>query len=74
MAEKDGDKEEETEIEEGALNVLCSSSYPPLFRHKVDEGSELCLSSMVFRRSDAYERDAKGQDRIERKGLKDFFF
>lgn len=46
MAEKDGDKEE-AEIEEGALNVLCSSpsSCLSLFRHKVDEGSLRCLAS-----------------------------
>lgn len=53
VAEKDGDKEEETEREEGALNGLCSpSSSLSLFHHKVDEGSLHCLSSViVFSRS-----------------------
>lgn len=43
--------------------------HPPasLFHHKVDEGSQQCLSSViVFSRSNVYERNAKArQDRKE---------
>lgn len=70
MAEKDGDKEEETEREAVALNVLCSSSTLLYFIREMRDHSSLS-SLKVFSRSNS---GMQRQDRKAKKGLNFVFF